>query len=45
MKAKPYKRCGCRDYDGRQLGSKCPRLRGSRHGAWWIRLDAGLADN
>lgn len=39
-----YKRCGCRDDDGRQLGSRCPRLYrrngawSSTHGTWWFRL-------
>jgi integrase len=41
MTAQPYKRCGCREADGRQLGARCPKLRASRHGSWWVRLDAG----
>jgi hypothetical protein len=40
-----YKRCGCVDpVNGRQLGRRCPRLAGSRHGSWYIGLElpAGL---
>lgn len=40
-----YKRCGCTDpVTGRQLGRRCPRLAGSRHGSWYIRMElpAGL---
>ncbi len=30
-----YRRCGCVDpVIGRQLGGRCPRLAGSRHGSW-----------
>jgi integrase len=36
-----YRRCGCIDpVTGRQLGGRCPRLAGSRHGSWYI--DLGL---
>jgi integrase len=36
-----YKRCGCVDpVTRRQLGRRCPRLAGSRHGSWY--LDLGL---
>ncbi len=39
MKGSTFKRCGCRDEDGKQLGTRCPKLRrrdGSyaRHGTW-----------
>lgn len=40
MKGSTYKRCGCRDEDGKQLGARCPKLRrrddtwNPRHGAW-----------
>jgi integrase len=40
-----YKRCKCKDADGRELGPKCPKLRradGSwnpRHGTWYYRLE------
>jgi hypothetical protein len=40
-----YKRCGCVDpVTGRQLGRRCPRLAGGRHGSWYIGLElpAGL---
>jgi integrase len=34
-----YKRCGCVDaVTRRQLGRRCPRLAGSRHGSWYIEL-------
>jgi class 3 adenylate cyclase len=41
-----WKRCKCRDADGRELGSKCPDLRtASRaysptHGVWYARVEA-----
>ena len=41
MSARPFKRCGCRDSDGKQLGVRCPLLRRSGHGSWWLRVDAG----
>src|SRR5215469_720332 len=35
-----YRRCGCIDrVTGRQLGQRCPRLAGGRHGSWYVRLD------
>jgi hypothetical protein len=40
-----YKRCGCVDQvTGRQLGRRCPRLAGMRHGSWYVGLElpAGL---
>src|SRR6266536_2045873 len=40
-----YRRCGCVDpVTGRQFGRNCPRLAGSRHGSWYVRLElpAGL---
>ena len=43
MNPRPFKRCGCRDASGRQLGARCPQLRRTGHGAWWIRIDAGTA--
>ena len=34
-----YKRCGCVDpVTRRQLGRRCPRLAGSRHGSWYLEL-------
>jgi uncharacterized glyoxalase superfamily protein PhnB len=35
-----YKRCTCRDTDGRLLDRKCPSLRKSDHGAWFFDLRA-----
>jgi integrase len=32
-----YRRCGCRDENGRQRGAKCPKL----HGKWFYRFSAG----
>lgn len=31
------RRCGCRE-NGKQLGSRCPKLRDSRHGKWSFRV-------
>ena len=32
-----FKRCGCRDpRTGRQLGRRCPHLRGRGHGSWYL---------
>lgn len=45
MKAKPFKRCKCRDESGRELGAKCPKLRRANgswnpnHGAWYGKED------
>lgn len=34
-----FRRCGCRDDDGRVLGAKCPSLKSNpRHGTWTYRL-------
>lgn len=33
-----YKRCGCTDETGRQLGSRCPGLRKRHHGTWAIEV-------
>lgn len=45
MRGNTYKRCGCRDDNGRLIGRKCPRLRNSRHGSWYyvIELPADAA--
>ncbi len=50
MKGSTFKRCRCRDADGKELGMDCPRLRRSngtwspRHGTWYykLELEAGL---
>jgi integrase len=40
-----YKRCHCRDQDGRKLGGNCPKLRrpggayDSKHGSWALQLE------
>jgi len=35
-----FRLCGCTDpATGRQYGSRCPRLAGSRHGNWYVRLE------
>jgi len=39
-----YRRCGCVDpVTGRQLGGRCPRLAGGRHGSWYVRLELPAA--
>lgn len=40
--AKVTRRCGCRDEDGKQYGTKCPKLKSYRHGTWGFRLSAGF---
>lgn len=34
-----YRRCGCRDANGRQLGARCPQLANPRHGSWAFAVD------
>jgi integrase len=50
VKGSTYKRCKCRDDDGKELGAACPKLKrkgtnawSSTHGTWYYRLelDAG----
>jgi integrase len=36
-----YRRCGCRDENGKQLGSNCPQLSDSKHGTWGYYVNAG----
>jgi integrase-like protein len=37
-----FRRCGCRDEDGKQLGAKCPKLAAvGKHGRWFYRFSAG----
>ncbi len=38
MRGEPFKQCGCRGPDGRQLGKHCPRLEERGHGAWYYRF-------
>lgn len=40
--AKVSRRCGCRDENGKQYGTKCPKLKSYRHGTWGFRLSAGF---
>lgn len=37
MRGEPFKQCGCRGSDGKQLGRRCPRLEERSHGAWYYR--------
>ena len=45
MKGTTYKRCGCRDTNGKLLGKTCPKLRrpgGSwnpNHGVWYLQIE------
>ncbi len=34
-----FRRCGCRDADGKQLGRKCPKLGAKGHGVWAFAVD------
>jgi integrase len=36
VRGSTYKRCACRDGNGKQLGAKCPKLGGKRHGSWYF---------
>jgi integrase len=52
---KPYRSCNCREEsttgpDGRRqqgklLGSRCPKLKDSKHGAWFVRYEAPAKGN
>jgi hypothetical protein len=35
------RRCGCLDNDGRQYGTRCPRLKDPKHGTWGYRFGTG----
>lgn len=40
-----YRRCSCRDVDGRQLGARCPYLADDRkHGTWGFAVDVPSLD-
>jgi hypothetical protein len=42
MSQQLYRRCGCRDDNGRQLGPNCPKLKTDlKHGTWAYYLSAG----
>jgi hypothetical protein len=38
-----YRRCGCRDSNGKQYSAEnsCPRMTDARHGSWWYYLSHG----
>jgi hypothetical protein len=45
-----YKRCGCRDDEGKMLGTQCPALRrkngqwSASHGTWYGKADIPAPD-
>ncbi len=45
-----YKRCKCRDANGREVGATCPRLRRAdgawnpKHGTWYFRLEVPVSE-
>ncbi|GAB2974299.1 hypothetical protein GCM10027184_25100 [Saccharothrix stipae] len=39
-----YRRCACRDTVGRQLGARCPKLAGGKHGRWTFAVDLPSPD-
>jgi integrase len=44
MAREVYRRCSCRDEQGKQYGQHCPKLKSNpRHGTWCWRLSAGTA--
>lgn len=51
MRDPVYKKCRCRDSDGKELGPACPKLRRSddtwnpRHGTWWYTLELEKGPN
>jgi integrase len=44
MRGSTFKRCGCRDEAGKLLGTRCPMLRGSKHGTWYYSIDLPHGD-
>jgi hypothetical protein len=34
-----YRRCACRNTDGKQRGARCPKLASSKHGTWTYAVD------
>lgn len=40
MRGSVFRRCHCRDVDGREMGRQCPKLTRRDHGAWYYRYDA-----
>lgn len=45
MKGSTFRRCGCRDEDGKQLGQACPKLASRRHGTWGWRQELPSASD
>lgn len=43
-KGRTYRRCACRDDQGRQLGAQCPQLSKSKHGSWYFSVDVPSPD-
>ena len=45
MRGSTYKRCGCRDANGKPLGQRCPKLRrggggwNPTHGVWHYQIE------
>ncbi|MGI5436196.1 tyrosine-type recombinase/integrase [Streptomyces shenzhenensis] len=39
MKGSTYRRCYCRDENGKALGKSCPKLSSKRHGVWAVRQE------
>ncbi|MEU6344449.1 tyrosine-type recombinase/integrase [Streptomyces sp. NPDC046977] len=39
MKGSTYRRCYCRDEDGKPFGKGCPKLTSKRHGTWAVRQE------
>jgi hypothetical protein len=37
MRGEPFKRCGCKDAQRRNLHQRCPRLKERGHGGWYYR--------
>ncbi|WP_420034664.1 tyrosine-type recombinase/integrase [Streptomyces sp. cg28] len=42
MKGSTYRRCYCRDENGKALGKSCPQLSSRRHGVWALRQELPL---
>ena len=39
MKGSTYRRCYCRDENGKVMGKSCPQLSSRRHGVWAVRQE------
>jgi hypothetical protein len=40
-----YRRCACRDDEGKQVGTLCPKLANPRHGTWAFAVDRPTANS